>query len=205
MTLADDAQKLLRHCENAGLDLTKSHKRGWNHMGAVIVDSALQSGMSYKTVLTRVKRVLEKWPQDTALSAIAHRFNSVDLTSFLGWNNVSKIAQIRSTVRVLQDHRVETTRDFAALLDDDGTEGASLRYDLRAISGVGDATMEYLRILVGLDGRKIDRHIARFARDAGLAKQGPTYIGQVLDEAARLRRVAVGSLDAAIWEYESSR
>ena len=58
--------ELLRHCIESLPDfkLQKDAATGYDHMGALLVDAALQAGIRYETVVwPRVTAVLEHYPE----------------------------------------------------------------------------------------------------------------------------------------------
>lgn len=206
MTLAEDAQKLLDHCDKVGVDLTKTRKRGWDHMGAVIADSALQRRRKYSTtVLPRVRELVAALGGKKSTSDFDRFSKTNNLHDALRWKGEGRIEQMRQTTRVLLEHSVETVADFGKALEDEGTAGTALRADLRSIRGIGPKTMDYFRILVGLDWRAVDTRIKDFAHDARITDRSYDHLAAVLDAAAETRQVTVGALDAAIWEHESSK
>lgn len=73
------------------------------------------------------------------------------------------------------------------------------------ISGIGDKTIDYLKILVGGQGIAIDRHLVRFLAAAGVPTH--TYDGarQVLRETAAFLGIDESVLDYSIWLYMSTR
>ncbi len=58
---------LAAHVEQRGLQLD-ARMGSWAHMGAVIVDAALQPGMSYSTVAARARKIRDAWPDAVTLS-----------------------------------------------------------------------------------------------------------------------------------------
>ncbi len=54
-------------------------------MGAVIVDAALQPGMSYSTVAARARKIRDVWPDAVTLSGFRSRLAAEDIGQVLPW------------------------------------------------------------------------------------------------------------------------
>ena len=61
---------------------------GYDHMGALIVDSVLQAGINYKTVVVpRVERVLTAYPEDAKTTSGFERVLMLEgATNLLDWS-----------------------------------------------------------------------------------------------------------------------
>jgi len=71
---------LAARVEQRGLQL-EARMGSWAHMGAVIVDAALQPGMSYSTVAARARKIRDVWPDAATLSGFRSRLAAEILAS----------------------------------------------------------------------------------------------------------------------------
>ena len=199
MTTRSDAQLLLDHLDREGITGAGVVSRGWDHMGGLLSDAALQSGRRYKTqVLPRVRNLIAAWPDADTTTGLLRRLDSDDIGATLPWNGPRRLAKIPAMATVLQQHNIETVPQLAAALA--GPNREVLRAELGALWGVGPKTLNYLSILAG-DAHvvAIDVQVRAVARAAGIADVTTGHLERVLHEAAAMRGWRAGDLDAAIW------
>lgn len=170
-------------------------------MGAVLADAALQAGITYKTtVLPRVQELVRAWPEATTTSALVDRMRTEDVASVLDWKPDSKkMTTFQDLADFLLAEGVEST---AQLNDSLGDE--SFRRRLRTVKGVGLKTVDYLSILTGsTEHVAVDSQLRAFVRSAGVLTSSYQDVRAAITEAAAVRGWTAGSLDAAIWTYQS--
>ncbi len=199
MSVGADAKKLLAHAEEVGLDLTKRYQRGWPSMSAVIVDAVLQRRQKYaKVVKPRVERVAAATADKTTDGFIT-LMSADEFADVLNFNSRSRRIQMETIASTLASEGVQTVDDLRDRLSDDASRG-QLRRQLLSIKYVGEKTLDYFDVLVGLDGTAIDVQIRRFAAAAGIDNLGYEHLTSVLSKAASIRDIRKGDLDAAIWQ-----
>lgn len=205
VTSRDDVQLILDRVQALGLTPVEVDRR-WNHIGAIIVDAALQPNTTYKThVLPRVKKVVEEWPDADTLSGFERRLDGSDLSAFLNWRAGRKLDVVRGLTEVFGKFGVETVADLAAVLAD-AERRPEFRRALLTINGVGPKTIDYIPILAGSsDHVAVDAHIKGFARDAGIPYwNNYSQVAQLVQRTAKAGGWSTGALDAAIWNYMSN-
>lgn len=140
-------------------------RRGYDHMGAVLVDAGLQAGVSYVNVVApRVRRLLAHWPSAATVTRFEEKRRRYGLAEVLRWRDEVKLERIAGLSRAFSANGVESVDDARYWLRDDASQSV-----LTTIHGIGPKTSAYLRILVGLDELAVDRHLRSFARSAGLS------------------------------------
>jgi hypothetical protein len=155
---------------------TDGRRRGYEHMGAVICDAGLQAALNYRTVIApRIDRLLRHWPCASTTSAFGRKTARYGLTDILRWHDATKLHRIRAITALLLDHGVEDHRDAQQWLTT--TSAEMLLLD---IHGVGQKTVDYLRLLVGVPELVIDRHVRAFATRAGATGNDRTIKRQIL-------------------------
>lgn len=202
-TTGSNAVLLLRHVDAVGL-VVEERTRGWDHMGAVICDAALQPRCSYRRVVEpRVRRLVAAWPEATTVSLFSARLETSDIGATLPWRGPTKLRVIRELTDALGRADVETVPDLRGALAD---PAGSLRSSLRAVHRVGPKTLDYLSILCGSSEHvAVDVHVLGFVREAGVDVRTYEQCGAVVSAAARMRGCSPGALDAAIWQHRSGR
>lgn len=200
MTVADDASALLAYLDSNGIDGAARIDRGWPHMGAVVVDSALQRRQRYRpTVLPRIRGLIEAWPDASTTSAFAARFAAGDLGAVIRWSGRERLEQIQQTAEVLQNLGIETVAQFGAALADP-VQRVGVRSALRRVRGVGDKTLDYFDVLTNNpEAVAVDVRVRAVARRAGITNVTYRHLADVIRVAARGRGWRPSDLDAAIW------
>jgi len=196
----DDVANLLDWCAANGVDGSIASNRGWNHIGAVVADAVLQRRQNYERVVRpRVKHLMAEWPDAATTSGLVKRLESDDLATTLQWTGEQRLSEFREIVKVLQLFKIETVSDFAHALSEPVSCG-ELRSALDNVKYVGQKTLDYLDILVGLQNTAVDYRIHKVFAAAGLDNMSNKAIKQVIILAADLKHWKLTDLDAALWK-----
>lgn len=203
------AQRLVEHIHS--LPDFVYHEVGdrYGHIGATIADAVLQPRRDYKTfVERRTKRILEKWPHERTVTAMLHLLTSLPASEFLDCEDTESSGSWLG-------HRVERFCTILGLLNREGIESeadleAWLTTDsnlpkLHAINGVGPKTVDYLKILVRVQGAgaAVDSRLRGFLNLAGIVTAPSDYDTprETINRAADLLSVERSVLDHSIWRY----
>jgi hypothetical protein len=170
----------------------------YGHMGATIADSILQANNRYSSVEPRVSRILTRWPKATTVTAVLDVLAVVSATGFLNWQGKDRAHRFCEVLRLLKAEGVESESDFRTWLEKDSSLSK-----LRAISGIGPKTIDYFRIMVGLQGTAIDRRLLGFLALAGISITDGNYntARDVITFAADLAGKRRSDFDHSIWRY----
>ena len=200
MTIEYDAQRLLEHLDALGVDGGTQVSRGWNHIGAVVVDATLQRRQRYAAiVLPRVRSLIELWPDAETTSGFRQRIASGQLSDAIRWAGQQRLDQISEIADVLAKLGIEKVADLCSAFADTESRD-TLRKSLRSIPHVGPKTLDYLEILAGSsDSVAIDVRVRKVTQAAGILDTSYDHLWAVIQEAARARGWRAGDLDAAIW------
>ncbi len=203
MEFSRQVDLLLAHFDALAL-VPATEGRGWNHMGAVLADAALQRRTKFRSVVEpRVRGLIEAWPDADTVTGLAARMSQEDVAVVLRWRHPAKIMVLRGLTEAMQDLRIETVSDLHSRFNEEN-EAIQLRQRLRQVHGVGPKTVDYLAILAGSRSEvAIDTHLSRFTADAGLPQLSYAKLRDVVKEAARRRGCGAGELDTAIWAFKS--
>lgn len=199
MTVEKDAAQLLAHLDSIGVTGSERVSRGWGHMGAALVEAALQRQRNYKSVvLPAAQAVKEAWPDAETTSGLRKRMQDHDLGKVIKYRSPSRILQVGQMAAVLESHKVETIDDFREMLSDQ-QRGPVLRKDLDGVKYVGSKTLDYLEILVGISSVAVDSRLTRVTKAAGIERTDYDHLAAVIRAAAADRGWRPGDLDAALW------
>jgi len=172
-----------------------------SHMGAVLADAILQAGVNYQTVVrVRIERIQSLFPEAAMLSGVTALIDREGPEFILLWRHPIKVRRFVSLTNFLAAQEIETAvelRDWLCL------QGA--RSSLLGLNGIGPKTCDYLGGLVGIDCIAVDRHIIRFAADAGVHVSDYDCLKCAVSFAADLLGVARRDFDAWIWREFSER
>ena len=172
----------------------------YDHMGAVIADSILQSGLNYKTVVRpRVMEILERFPEKSTTSTLVSLVERGETSAFLNWTHHQKIERFIRTVHFLSEMEIETTHDLH-----DQLATKQFGFELQSLKGIGPKTVDYMACLVGVDSIAIDRHVRSFAKRTGIGSDDYYFLQKVFCYAADLLELSRRDFDSWIWRNESS-
>ncbi|MEU8003211.1 hypothetical protein AB0B66_18800 [Catellatospora sp. NPDC049111] len=204
MELHEQAERLIAHFDALGLQ-PNTAKRGWDHMGGVLSDAALQRRAKYhRVVLPRVRDLISAWPDADTVTGFRRRMEHDSLAEVLRWTRPAKLQVIADLTDAMTDLRVDTVTDLRDLLTDDQLRPSAVQR-LRVVHNVGPKTADYLAILVGSDDHiAIDVHLFNFAAQAGVPMGSYDGLRRVMTEVSKQRGWTLASLDAAIWQHMSA-
>ncbi len=184
-----------------GFRIERTTSPTYNHMGAVLSDSVLQSGLNYRTVVEpRVVHILTQHPEASTTPVFLELLERYGAKQVLQWRHDEKPRRLCDLTAFFVNHEVYTERTLRHWLSDPANCTR-----LREVKGVGEKTVDYMKKLVGLESVAVDRHIRRFIRDAGLPCDDYAEIQAVVERAAMLLGTTCSGLDRAMWHYATRR
>lgn len=172
----------------------------YNHMGATIVDSILQAGLNYKTVVyPRVKKLLLFYPDYKTTCDFLILIQTIPLTNLINWTNEVKINRIKELSWFLYNNSIETEANLAIWLEDNEN-----KQKLKHIKGIGNKTVDYLTMLSGKPAIAIDRHLFKYLEYAGVVVKSYEEANKIYSYVANQLNMTFYELDKKIWTYMSS-
>lgn len=202
MDFIAEAQKLANFVNSLDdFDIRTRSQRTYQHMGATITDSILQAGLNYRTVVApRVNRLLEQYPEAYTTDGFLDIINTYGLRSLINWRHPEKPQRIYELALLLHQHHIDTEDILRYWLQEAESEKLLLQ-----LKGIGPKTIDYLKMLVGLQSIAVDRHIRTFVKAAGLKHTQYEDIRQVVEITAHILALDRNSFDLSIWLYISSQ
>lgn len=199
MSPDQDARRLVQYIQSLTDFVFYKVDPPYGHIGATIADTVLQANNKYDTHVTpRIQRILKQWPNAKTVTAMLDLLRSIPTVTFLNWKGEDRAERFISILHLLKNERLESEADLQTWL----TKEANLQH-LLAIKGVGPKTVDYLKIMVGLQSIAIDRRLLKFFDMAGIEIYPADYnrARDILKEAAGLLSVPDADLDHSIWKY----
>ncbi len=150
MTIDNDAANLPAQLDSHGTDDSIEVSRGWDHIGAIIVDATLQRRQNYHaTVRPRVVALVGAWPDAATTSGFRRRLDTGTLSEVISWPSPGRLAQVEDMTRVFESQGIETVVELRGALGDDASR-AVLREALGAVRHVSPKTLDYIDTLSGV-------------------------------------------------------
>jgi hypothetical protein len=190
------ARRIAEHAETLGLlEGNLPTRQAQSHLGAVLADSVLQAGLSYRSVvLPRVRRIIYVYPQAAQLAGILEIVANGDVADFLAWTHPTKLARFTDLTHFCEEREIQDVFMMQSWL-----AGPSATSELQTVKGVGPKTVDYLACLVGADRIAVDRHVLSFTAHAGVEADGYDDVQTIVSYAADLLGIRRRDFDAWIW------
>jgi hypothetical protein len=136
--------------DSQGAVASPEGSRGWDHIGAIIVDATLQRRQNYnETVKPRVEALIAEWPDAATTSGFRHHLETGKLSEVIDWPSPGRLAQVEDITRVFERLGVETVVELRNALGDHAN-GAALREALAEVRHVSPKTLDYIGVLSGI-------------------------------------------------------
>jgi len=198
MTTDEAAQRLVNYIKSLRGFVYHKVDPPYGHMGATIADSILQANNRYSSVTPRIQRILARWPRENTVTAVLDVLKSVPAVQFLNWNGKDRADRFCEVLLLLKREGVDSESEFRTWL---GKETNLSK--LRSVHGIGPKTVDYFRLMVGLQGAAIDRRLLKFLGMAGIPLTQSDYSAAlaIINRAADLASVPRADFDHSIWRY----
>jgi hypothetical protein len=184
-----------------GFEIRTQIDGNYGHIGATLADAVLQSNNDYeRNVRPRIERIRKEYASETTLQDLNRLLKKITVQTFLQWNGTRKPKTFVELANLLGREGVNTEDDLRKWFQRADSESKAKLLNIRFI---GPKTVDYLKILVGLDEAAMDRHLLAFAERAGLGKLNYERGQEVVHLTADLMRVNRAHLDHSIWFYMS--
>ena len=176
-------------------------KKPYYNMGATITDAILQAGMNYGTVVyPRIFNILTKYKNFVTTCDFIILFQTIPIEEIIQWKNIKKQNTICELTWYLYNKQINNEDDLAKWLSN--ANNAEL---LLQIHGIGYKTIDYLKLLSGLQAIPIDRHMFQFLEIAGVTTSNYHDASLILSKTAEILNIGESVLDKTIWNYMVER
>lgn len=151
MTMDNDPANLPAPADSPGTDASTDVGRGWDHIGAIIVDATLQRRQNYhETVKPRVDALIAAWPDAATTSGFRQRLDTGTLSDVIDWPSPGRLAQMEEITGVFERQGIDTVMELRDALGDPARRTV-LREALAAVRHVSPKTLDYIETLSGTD------------------------------------------------------
>ena len=173
-----------------------------DHLGALLVDVALQRGINYqRVVVPRARRFMTEHPDARTTSTLSALLANSDPHLLLRWRGTAAITTLAALTRLLLDEGVETISNLRAWVDLPGS-----RDKLLAVPNVGFKTASYVALLAGSPNAvPVDRHLRRHLERSGVRPGSYDDAVDVYRKAAALLGVSPATLEWSLFSLSTSR
>lgn len=151
MTMDNDPANLPAPAASPGTDASTDVGRGWDHIGAIIVDATLQRRQNYhETVKPRVDALIAAWPDAATTSGFRQHLDTGTLSDVIDWPSPGRLAQMEEITGVFEREGIDTVMELRDALGDPARRTV-LREALAAVRHVSPKTLDYIETLSGTD------------------------------------------------------
>lgn len=173
----------------------------YGNIGATIVDAMLQAGLKWETVVKpRVLRIKNDFPDACTATGFLNVLETFGPKKTLCWKHSDKPNRIVEITKFFVKEGVETEADLRNWI-----QNISNTEKLRTLKGVGNKTVDYFNLMVGIPTAAIDRHLLKFLHNAGIETNDYFEAKEIIHLAADARGIDRTTLDHSIWKYMSER
>ena len=171
----------------------------YHHMGATITDALLQAGINYENVVKPRVNKIYSFQEAMTTSGYYQLLKTSGPTSLLNWHG-KKVHSILAVCNLFIKENIENEKQLETWLNNE------LNIEkLRGIKGVGDKTLDYFKILVGIHTSAIDRHLFNFLGMAEINVNNYSKAQEIIHGTAVMMQISESLLDHSIWKYMSGR
>ena len=166
----------------------------------IIGTKILQAGLNYKTVVyPRVEKLLLSYSAYKTTCDFLILIQTIPLNKLINWNNKIKINRITDLSWFLYNNSIETESDLGIWLCN-----IENKQKLLQINGIGNKTVDYLKMLSGKPAIAIDRHLFKYLEYAGVVVKSYEEANKIYLYAAKYLNMTFYELDKKIWTYMSN-
>jgi hypothetical protein len=136
------------------------------------------------------------FPEATSTSGLKKILRQRTATGFLDWQGMDRANRFQEIVHLFSSENVETEDDLREWLMHDRN-----LLKLRMIHGIGPKTIDYFKILTGIQTCAIDRRLLDFLKQAGIEVSDYDEAKAIINLSADMMGVPRTYLDHSLWEY----
>jgi hypothetical protein len=198
MTIKDKATKLAEFIRRlSDFSIVVEIDGNYHHIGATIADAVLQANMRYEThVRPRIKRIRKMFPAAATMSGLKKTLMERTTSGFLDWRGMDRVKRFDDIVSLFSSESIETEDNLRDWLMNERN-----LVKLAMIKGIGPKTLDYFKILTGIQTCAIDRRLLDFLKQAGIEVSSYDEAKEIINLTADIMEVQRAYLDHSIWEY----
>lgn len=167
----------------------------YQHMGAALTDTMLRPGIRYENIKQRIERVWHDYPDARTTEGFLNLLERESPNQLLNFKG-QKPLRLMELTRFLAKENVQTEDDLRQWL-----LVPSNIPRLKLIKGVGEGTVDYLKLASGLQVTAGGSRLMKFLEQAGIDVDDYAEANAIIQQAAAILSVPVRKLDSSIWHY----
>jgi len=136
------------------------------------------------------------FPVAATLSGLKKTLMEKTTSGFLDWDGVDRVKRFDAIVDLFSSVRIETEDDLRGWLLNERN-----LVKLGMIKGIGPKTIDYFKILTGIQTCAIDRRLLDFLKQAGIEVSSYDEAKATINLTADTIGIQRACLDHSIWEY----
>jgi len=136
------------------------------------------------------------FPDAKTLSGLKKILMERTVNDFLDWQGMDRANRFQNIVDLFGSEAIETEDNLRDWLMDDKN-----LLKLRKIHGIGPKTIDYFKILTGIQTCAIDRRLFDFLERAGIEITSYDEAKEIINLAADKMGIQRASFDHSIWKY----
>jgi|SRR3990172_353768 len=198
MTIEDNAEKLVKFIGGlSDFSIITEIDGNYQHLGATIADAVLQANMRYEThVRPRINRIRRSFPSAATMSGLKSTLAEKTTTKFLDWRGMDRAKRFDDIVDLFSYESIETEDELRNWLMNEKN-----LVKLAMVKGIGPKTIDYFKILTGIQTAAIDRRLLDFLKQADIKVSSYDEAKAIINLAADIMGVERAYFDHSIWEY----
>jgi len=198
MTIEDKAAKLAEFIRGlSDFRIVTEFDGNYQNLGATIADAVLQANMRYEThVRPRIKRIREMFPAAATMTGLKQTLLERTTSEFLDWRGMDRVKRFDDIVRLFAHENIETEDDLRDWLMNEKN-----LVKLGKIQGIGPKTIDYFKILTGIQTCAIDRRLLDFLNQADIEVSSYEEAKAIVNLAADTMEVQRAYFDHSIWKH----
>jgi len=201
MTIEDEAKQLMNYIKSLPDFKIIEPNIPYHHMGTTITDAILQAGITWEAVVKpRVQKLRNNYPEAKTTTGFLNLLRKIGPTKLLEWNDQEKPNRILEVTRFFVNEGIESEADLKVWFK----RSVDAERRLKELRGIGNKTVDYFKILSGIQTIAIDRYLLRFLKQAGIDPISYSKAREIVNKAAELIGIKASVLDHSIWKYMSS-
>jgi hypothetical protein len=197
MTIEDNAAKLAEFIRGlSDFRIVTEFDGNYQNLGATIADAVLQANNRYEThVRPRINRIREMFPAAT-MTGLKKTLLERTTSAFLDWRGMDRVKRFDDIVRLFSRENIETEDDLRDWLMNEKN-----LVKLGKVQGIGPKTIDYFKILIGIQTCAIDRRLLDFLNQADIGVSSYEEAKAIVNLAADRMGVQRAYFDHSIWKY----
>ncbi|MCK4653531.1 MAG: hypothetical protein KAU01_03705 [Candidatus Cloacimonetes bacterium] len=173
----------------------------YNHLGATLADAILQANRNFEIhIRPRIKRIQKLYSKAYNLEGLKEVLKNTSINEFLNLRGNVRVKCFLDLINLCSVENIKTESDLHDWLCDSNNLNK-----LRNIKGIGPKTVDYLKILVGIETTAVDRHLLKFIENAQIKISGYDEAHRIINTTADLLNVNRSDFDHSIWKYMTEK